>query len=117
MLGRELGCTRARFIAYFYIDFKKEKRFKEISRLSRLNTFSEYCFRRTYTGVKNKQKDEVMEFMIGMILFAVAILIIVIDSLVNFGLLEGIHFGRNSFRKEKEPLYNDDRTINRHYGK
>ena len=53
----------------------------------------------------------------GMILFGVAFLIIVIDSLVNFGSLEGIHFGRNSFRKEKEPLYNDDRTINRHYGK
>ena len=58
-----------------------------------------------------------MEFMIGMILFAVALLIIVIDSLVNFGSLEGIHFGRNSFQKKKEPLYNDDRTINRHYGK
>ena len=57
-----------------------------------------------------------MKFLIGMILFAVTMLIIMIDSLVNFGSLEGIHFGRNSFRKEKEPLYNDDRTINRYYG-
>lgn len=56
-----------------------------------------------------------MEFVIGLILFAVPILIIMIDSLVNFGSLEGIHFGRNSFQKKKEPLYQDDRTINRHY--
>lgn len=58
-----------------------------------------------------------MEFMVGSIILGVLILVIVIDSLVNFGSLEGIHFGRNSFRKKKEPMYKDDRTINRDYRK
>ena len=42
-----------------------------------------------------------MEFMIGMILFGVALLIIVIDSLVNFGSLEGIHFGKTASKRKR----------------
>ena len=54
-------------------------------------------------------------YLLGGILCIVLIVAVVVDSWRVSLPEDRIRFGRNSFRKKKEPMYEDDRTINRHF--
>lgn len=57
---------------------------------------------------------DVLYVLAGLIGIALVV-IVLIDSWRVTLPEDRIHFGRNSFRKRKEPMYEDDGTINRNF--
>lgn len=58
---------------------------------------------------------DVLYVLAGLIGIALVVIVLIDSWRVSLPEDRAIHFGRNSFRKKKEPMYEDDRTINRHF--
>lgn len=56
---------------------------------------------------------DVLYVLAGLIGITLVVIVLIDSWRVSLPEDRAIHFGRNSFRRRKEPMYEDDGTINR----